>query len=60
MSERNIFKSHIFSEVKKETLYKRQMMDGLADKTLHQFALLTFSTVVKQEYKHEILESDFI
>ena len=25
MSERNIFKSHIFSEVKKETLYKNEL-----------------------------------
>ena len=60
MSEKNIFKSHIFSEVKKETLYKRQMTDGFADKTLHQFAPLAFSVVAKQEYKHEMLESEFI
>lgn len=60
MSERNIFKSHIFSGVKQESLYKRQMMDGFEDKTLHQFAPLAFSVVAKQEYKHEMLESEFI
>lgn len=60
MSERNIFKSHIFFKVKKETLYKRQMMDGSKDKTLYQFAPLAFSAVAKQEYKHETFESEFI
>lgn len=60
MSERNIFKSHIFSGVKQESLYKRQMMDGFEDKTLHQFAPLAFSAVVKQEYKYEMFESEFI
>ena len=60
MSERNNFKSHIFSEVKKESLYKRQMMDGFKDKTFYQFAPLTFSAVTKQEYKYETFESEFI
>ena len=60
MSERNIFKSQIFSGVKQESLYKRQMMDGFEDKTLHQFAPLAFSAVAKQESKYEMFESEFI
>lgn len=60
MSEKNIFKSHIFSGIKQESLYKRQMMDGFEDKTLHQFAPLAFSAVAKQEYKYEMFESEFI
>ena len=60
MSEKNIFKSHIFSGVKQETLYKRQMIDGFGDKTLPQFAPLVFSAFAKQEYKHEMFEEEFI
>lgn len=60
MSEKNIFKSHIFSGIKQESLYKRQMMNGFEDKTLHQFAPLALSAVAKQEYKYEMFESEFI
>ena len=60
MSEKSIFTSHKFSCPKQELLYKRQMIDGLGDKTLPRFVPLAFSVIAKQEYKQEKAEDNFI
>ena len=52
MSEKNIFKSHIFSGIKQESLYKRQMMDGFEDKIQARDIFVkdcTFDGVMKPE-----------
>lgn len=60
MNEQIIFKSDVFPEVKPETLYKPQMMDGLGDKTLGQYAPLTCGAFMKPECKRDMFEKEFI
>ncbi|MCD2492474.1 HEPN domain-containing protein [Lacrimispora sp. NSJ-141] len=60
MNEQVIFKTDMFLEVKSEALYKPQMMDGLGDKTLGQYAPLTCGALAKPEYKGDMFEKEFI
>ena len=55
-----IFKNNVFEQVCIDNLYKSQMYDGLSDKTLPNFCPLTISSALKEEYKKEEFEKEYI
>lgn len=54
-----IFTKHVFDEYKENHVIKPQM-DGFNDPTLHDFLPLSFSSVIKVEYREEWFEKEFI
>lgn len=55
-----IFKNNIFEKVCVENLYKSQMQDGFSDETLLNFCPFTMSSALKDEYKKDGFEKDYI
>lgn len=55
----SLFKEYLFPSVKPETLYKKQM-NGLSDPSLYDFDPLVSSLFLREPYKEESFEHEFI
>lgn len=55
-----IFKDNIFEKVRVDDLYKSQMQNGLSDKSILDFCLLSMSSTLKDEYKKDGFEKEYI
>ena len=53
------FKDHIFPKYEEKCVMKPQM-NGFGDPTLKSFSLLDSSTLMKDEFKNEMFEDEFI
>lgn len=55
-----IFKETLFEAVKENDLYKAKMKYGLEDESLSHFCPLTISSMLKEEYRTESFENEYI
>lgn len=55
-----IFKDNIFEKICVNDMYKSQMKDGLSDKTIPDFCPLSLSSTLKNEYKKDGFEREYI
>lgn len=55
-----IFKDNIFEKVCVDDMYKSQMQDRFSDKTMPDFCPLSISSTLKDEYKKDGFEKEYI
>lgn len=55
-----IFKDNIFEKVCVNDMYKSQMQDSFSDKTMPDFCPLSVSSTLKDEYKKDSFEKEYI
>lgn len=55
-----IFKETLFEAIKENELYRTKMKDGLGDESLSHFCPLTISSMLKEEYRTESFENEYI